>query len=29
VDYHTQQRTYKDSANWYRRVIAANGIAAA
>ncbi|MGB5438400.1 MAG: GH1 family beta-glucosidase [Gammaproteobacteria bacterium] len=25
VDYATQQRTLKDSANWYRQVIAANG----
>jgi beta-glucosidase len=27
VDYETQQRTWKDSAHWYRGVIAANGVA--
>jgi beta-glucosidase len=27
VDYHTQQRTLKDSAKWYREVIRRNGIA--
>jgi len=25
VDYKTQQRTLKDSARWYRKVIASNG----
>jgi beta-glucosidase len=25
VDFHTQARTWKASANWYQRVIAANG----